>query len=526
MYQVSYFLTRNASSFPDRLAVASCDETLTWSELNEQSTKLANALLQRGIKKGDRLAIIWENSTTWMIVFYACQKLGVAMVPLNPRLLPKELNRIMNVVESTFLFVSSKYATMAQGIIDEDIALVQLVTEKKGDLDISLSWDEFITLGSTDAIKVDVCASDESIILFTSGTTGRSKGVVRTQGMVRDHALVLGIENRALYTEHEVMLTTSPLDHAGGLLCAMKMASLAGTMVLIDSLRPQSILQLIDKYRVTQIFMAPPLVYARLVKVPNWHIFDLTSIKDVLISAGSCQQSSVDAIYALFPKASLRVSWGSTETCSPTGAVLSRHQIEEEPSLLQSVGTLNPLVEVRLVGEAGEDVDDGSIGEAWVRSPMVCSGYLGDSRETFEAFEDGWFKTGDLLRRDERGYFYFVDRKKDVIKTGGENVYAQEVEQVILRHPSVLNCAVVAIPDKVYGEGIAVAMVLKPGLSIDGEELVSYSKKHLPSYKKPRYFATVDQLPVSERGKIRKDILRDQGLSLFQPLFSGNEKKR
>ena len=342
--------------------------------------------------------------------------------------------------------------------------------------------------------------------------------------MVREHALVLALESGGC-SKHEIMLTTSPFYHTGGLMCILKMAALAGTVVLVERFDAPAVLDMIERYEVTQLLMVPPVVYRRLTSCPKRADLTLPSVRDVLISGGRCDLGYARSIFELFPNARLRFSWGSTEACSITSIALDKTTLERRPELVSTVGTVNALVEVKLVDERGQDVKDGEVGEGLVRSPMVFQGYLGNVKESGQdVLAGGWLRTGDLLKRDAEGYYYLVDRLKDVIKTGGENVYALEIERVLLEHPYIADCAVVGVYDEVYEEGIAAAIVLEPGRTLDPDDLISFCRSHLPGYKKPRYWAVLDALPVNSIGKVQKAELRRRGRALFSPLPGINRK--
>jgi long-chain acyl-CoA synthetase len=379
-----------------------------------------------------------------------------------------------------------------------------------------MDWDSVMALGSTCEAQVDLAEDDEAVILFTSGTTGYSKGVMRTQRMVRDHALVLAIKNGEQDCP-EVMLTSSPLYHAAGLLCVLKMAALAGTLVLADKLEPTLVLGLIERYKATQVLMVPPVVYNRLAAHHGWESYDLSSVREAQVSAGRCSQAYAETIFSLFPQACLRVSWGSTETCSVTGGIVTRDELRCNPQLIEMVGTLNALFEVRLVDEEGNEVKGEAVGAALVRSPMVFKGYLGDCSDGEHAFDDGWFVTKDRLKRDGEGRYFFAGRSQDIIRSGGESVYAQEIEQVLLGHPDVLDCAVVGLPDEYYEETIGAAVVLRPCSELTQEQLLEWCKTRLAGYKKPRRWAIMDALPVNSMGKVVKERLREQADLLFGP---------
>ena len=218
----------------------------------------------------------------------------------------------------------------------------------------------------------------------------------------------------------------------------------------------------------------------------------------------------------MFPNCRVRPSWGSTEVCSATGANLSREELEAKPQLKRTVGMANRLTQIRLVDEQGNDVPAGSDGEALVKSCLVFSGYLGNPELTEKSFSDGWFRTGDIMRHDSDGYYYIMDRKKDMIKSGGENIYAQEIERVIQNYPPILDSAVIGIPDERFDEAVAAAVTLRNGYTLDVNDFIEFCRQHLPDFKKPRYLAVMEQLPTNDVGKIQKGVLRKNAGKLFK----------
>ena len=235
-------------------------------------------------------------------------------------------------------------------------------------------------------------------------------------------------------------------------------------------------------------------------------------------TGGKCSMDYVHKIFTMFPNCKLRPSYGSTEVCASCSAVLSREEVERRPELCKTVGRINANCEMKLVDNDGKEVPVGEVGEGLVRSPAVFRGYIKNEELNARVLRDGWFHTEDLLRRDEEGFYYLVDRKKDMIKTGGENVYAQEVEDVLRNHPSIFDCALIGVDDDRFGEAVAAAIVLNPGCTLSDEELIAYCRANLPSYKKPRYVAFVDELPHNVTGKIQKSVLRENADKLFRPV--------
>lgn len=377
--------------------------------------------------------------------------------------------------------------------------------------------------GGADFIEFDLNDSDESQAILTSGTTGTAKIVIKNQRMTRDYALKLALENENAF-EPEVLMTCCPLFHTGGMSQILRAAALGGTLVILEKLNASDVFSHIEKYKVTQTLLIPPLLYMRLAADKEALArHDLTSVRMAQYTGGKCSTEFVDTIFDMFPNCRVRSTYGSTETGSPICMIASRDDIKEHPELTISVGVPGPMYEVRIVRPDGTDCDVNEVGELLVRSSILFDGYWKNEELSNRVLVDGWFHTEDLLKRDENGFYYLVDRMKDMVKSGGENVYAQEVEDVLRNHPSIFDCAIIGVDDERFGEAVAAAIVLNEGMSITDSELTAFCKKHLPSYKKPRYVAFVDALPHNVTGKIQKSVLRENAMSLFRPVDFSQE---
>ncbi len=520
MLQCGIFLRAQARSHPDRAAVVSRERTLTYRELEQESARLANALSRRGITKGARIAVLMKNGVEWALLWYACQKLGAVMAPLHSRLKHDELVRAVSLAGAAALVYGPEFSEAAAAICGACWSVKRTICVGGEGIPSSERWEQLFLRKDDRAVQAPLEGTDPALLLFTSGTTGASKGVLRTQEMVALHGVTLALA-AGRSDRPPVMLTTAPLYHTGGLLCLFKMGVMGGTLVLPDRFDPAELPEQIARHRVTQLMLLPPVVYEWLYDGGHWRGCDLSSVEEVCVSAGKCTYEYAMHIFEMFPNCCLRPSWGATETCSVTGMALRREELEADPELIRSVGYVNAMNEVRIVDEQGKEVPEGEIGEAQVRSPMVFSGYLAHTGGGENVFAPGgWFRTGDLMRMDPgTRCYYFMDRKKDMIKTGGENVYAPDVERVIQQHPAVADCAVVAVPDPRYEEGVGAAIVLRPGCTLTPEELTEFCRTHLPSFQKPRYLALLDTLPVNSVGKVQKNVLRDHAAELFRPIF-------
>jgi acyl-CoA synthetase (AMP-forming)/AMP-acid ligase II len=510
-------LAGNAEKFPNRTAAIHGDNTMTYRQLNYEADRLANSMRRIGLKKGDRAAMLMKSGIEWLLAFYACQKLGVGLALIHLRLLPEEMLRMVALTGADTLICSAEYLPQARYIAEHSGTNVRMIAqgEKENSPDGAYSFEELMRGKDCSDAQEDITGDDESIILFTSGTTSLAKGVVRTHRMMSSYASVLTAEESP--GVDDIMLTPAPLYHATGICCVIKMLARAGTIILLDRFDCEEICLQVQKYHAAQIALVPPTSYRRLKASGFSEKYDFSSIKLAHVAAGKASQECFEDLFEMFPNAGVRLSWGSTEASNITSLILRREDIKNNRRLLASVGKVNPVSELRLVDDRGNVVEGAGKGEAFVRSPLLFSGYLNAPELTERSFSDGWFDMEDIMYRDEEGYYYLLDRKRDIIKTGGENVYAQEVEQDLLKNPAISECAVIGVPDKKYGEAIAAAIVLKDNCTLNGRDFIAFCRKVMPSFKKPKYWAFMTSLPKNDVGKVKKTLLRDQ-TDLFKPV--------
>lgn len=510
MYQVAYFLTRNATMFPHKPAVIYNDKILTYKELNCASNRLANHFRSLGIKKGDRVGMLVRNSLEIVILWYATQKIGATALPINLRLLTDEVTHILNDSRCVALVYSSMFSKLALESAASCPSLKQLIYKRIDDNEcIGIDLDALLSEGDDSEPVVDICGEDESVILYTSGTTGKSKGVMHTQQMVREYSYMMALETDPPNKPASV-LVQSPVFHLGGMQHIWRMAAVCGTLVMVNKFHPEEILRTLQQYKISELYLLPPILIKRLYDYPDWKNYDLSSVKAVMCTGGKCSRDISDMIFEMFPYSKIRLSYGSTEIFGPTTAYITKEMIQDRPELATTIGKLNNQVELRLVDDKMNDVPDGTPGEALIRSPMLFRGYLNLPERNKIAFEkDGWFHTEDVLYRTNDGYYFIVDRIKDMIKTGGENVYAQEVESSLRDMDDIFDCAVIGIPDPEMGEGVAAAIVTHDGKPLDPKKFLAECRQKMAGYRKPRYWCFMEELPANSIGKIQKSILRD-----------------
>ena len=498
-------LARHARKIPDEKAITLGTVVRTYRELDERVSRLANALRARNVSVGDRVAVLSSNCLEIVETYLASVRLGAICVPINFRLVAEEIAYLLNDSNSRAIVVDAARRPILD-VAEDNLThrLVRLVIADDT-VDGSEHYESALTQASArfDAVAVDEGAP--AFIMYTSGTTGRPKGAVLTHRNLVVHAFSVLLH---LGTPHDDAVTFSgvPLFHISGvsgyLICLM----VGGNYVIARSggFDPRESLDALESHRVTSCFFVPSQWQA-ICDVPDLAERDLTALRRIKWGAAPATTSLLSKLNHAFPKAQVVAAFGQTE-CSPVTCYL---QGDEATQKIGSVGKPILNVEVRIVDEDMNDVAAGAVGEIVYRGPTVMKEYWNRPDETAEAFTGGWFHSGDLVRRDSEGFIYVVDRKKDMIISGGENIYCAEIEDVLAAHPKVAEVALIGVPHTKWGE--APLAVIVPTASNDpptAEELVDLAREHLAGYKCPRRIWIVDALPRNSSGKVLKTQLR------------------
>lgn len=516
MLQPADFLKRNAALYPDRLAIVAQGTEVTYRRLDELSCRIASALRQSGIGRGDRVTCLLGNNGAFAVLFHALLKLGAVAVPLSKRLLADDVAFMVERTRAKALFFDSDKADCvreAASLCSFGGLLVQCGSD---DDRFALPWNRFKCIADevdAETLSGYASPSDESLIMFTSGTTGRPKAVVKTAEMVQMLFTIQLVEGHSYRHQPPVLYTQAPLFHMGGLCAMLKICAMEGTLVLESHFDPELIYHLMETYRVDQLYMIPPALFTRLYEHPARQGRTYPQVTEVQCAGGRTRDCDREAIFSLFPAAHLRTSFGSSECAMATVDYYTKSEYEEHPDRTLSVGRPCAFVTIKIVDEQGHIVPDGEPGEALLKSPTLFSCYLDQPLETANAFDgEGFFHTHDILYRAPEGFYVFVDRINDMIKTGGENVYAVEVERALQKMDGIVDCAVVGLEDNLYGESIAAAIVLDEDAagSFTPDGLIEHCRSHLAGFKKPRYLAIVDELPRNALGKVQKNVIRQQ----------------
>lgn len=524
MYGIANLLVKNARFFPERMAVADVNAELTYRELNEHVNKIANYFQETGLTKGHRVGFVCDNCIQFAELWLATQKIGVVAVFLNFRATRAELSRDVRRSHCEALFYSPKWKDIIsrRDLVGSDVK--HLISFGDGSIDGHIGLEYIYENVPADEPEVEISETDWSTILFTSGSTGLSKGVVRTHRMIFEYAMQMAAEHEFYKTDRVSILSHSPLFHTGGLSMLMKALALCGSYVGINGIEADTIGSLIEKYSITQLFFVPPVNIMRLAASETFGKYDTSSVNFIWATGGKLSLEYVLAMIELFPGVRIKTSYGGTEFCAACSISfrMTADEVRADPGFLESAGYIGQFADVRLVDDEGRDVAPGEMGEVWVKAPFVMLEYLDSPEDTAEVFENGWYKTGDVFSMDEKGLMYFSDRKSAMIKTGGENVYPNEVESVLRKHPHIVDCAVVAQPDPKWTEAVAAAIV-PDSPDIDLLDVIEFAKNNLAGYRKPQYYCVVEDLPRTASAKIDRRALLDKSKYTFRNLKSITE---
>ena len=512
-----HFLQESAARYPDRAAIVHQDPprvgetaTKTYRELDEDSSRFAAGLVSLGVAKGDRVAYYIRNSPELITGFYGILKAGAVPVPCNAMYRAEELVYRLKDSGATVLLCEVDLYPTARQVISETVVSHVIAAGGTVNGDV-INWDEFLAANSPLAVfpSIDV-DRDLALLPYTGGTTGVPKGSMLTHANMVANAVQFrdwfGYE-----PGEEIFIAALPLFHIGGIAGVMNVpVAAAGTIVLFRRFDPERVLQAIQDYRATR-FLGVPTMYIALLNHEATGSYDLTTLRPSRTSAAPLPRAVKESFDAMVGHEVLVEGYGLTETSPLT------HANPVHAARAGSIGLPLPDTEARVFDPdvGAEEMPLGEIGELALRGPQVMQGYWNRSQESGEAIRNGWFYTGDLAYMDERGYFFIVDRKKDVINAAGFKVWPREVEETLYLHPSIRLAAVLGVPDDYRGETVKAVIALKDAHGFATEELarndiLAHCRQRLANYKVPRIVDFRDELPVSAAGKVLRRALRDE----------------
>jgi fatty-acyl-CoA synthase len=506
-------LARHALMQPDATALRFLGVTTTWGELNRRVTALAGALSRRGVAFGDRVLILMLNRTEFVESFLAVNKLGAIAVPVNFRMTPPEIAFLVSDCQARVVITEAVLANVATAVGDIDPALSTVIVAGGTTDDDVIGYDDLIAVEGAEPEPVDIPNDSPALIMYTSGTTGRPKGAVLTHNNLAGQAMTFLFTNGA-DLNNDVGFIGVPLFHIAGI-GNMIIGLLLGRPTVIYPLGafdPGALLDVLEAEGVTGIFLVP----AQWQAVCAEQQANPRKLQLRVLSWGAAPASDtlLRSMSETFPGTQILAAFGQTEMSPVTCMLLGDDAIRK----MGSVGKVIPTVSARVVDDNMNDVPVGEVGEIVYRAPTLMAGYWNNPKATAEAFAGGWFHSGDLVRQDEEGYIWVVDRKKDMIISGGENIYCAEVENVLAAHPAVVEVAVIGRADEKWGE-VPVAVVAVH-TDLDLGDLDHFLSERLARYKHPKAVEIVDALPRNPAGKVLKTELRAR-FSAARPVDAG-----
>jgi len=502
------YISRSACHFRTSTALIFEDKKLTYEELDRRTNRLAQGFSALGLKMGDRVAIQSWNRPEIVETEVACYKAGFVRIPINARLSAAEAVEIINNAEVSAFITDGKHG---KAILSQELAMntVKQFICLDEPLEGKIHYETLLAKSSDVPPEVEVEPDDLAVLTYSSGTTGKLKGIMQSYGnrlaMIRKALMFPEVRLKP----GDIFVHVGPITHASGMLL-MPVMFAGACNVIIGRFDVQALLETIQRERGNYTMLVPAMIHMILAH-PDIRQYDLSSLNGIFYGAAPISPAVVEQAIALFGPI-LSQGYGMSETTSFVSILTASEHVEALkncPARLSSCGRPVFDTEVRVVDEEGRDVKPGEMGEIIMRGPDIMQGYYRNPELTAETIRDGWIHSSDMAKVDEEGYIYIVDRKKDMIISGGFNVYPSEVENVLYTHPAVFEACVLAVPDEKWGEAIKAVVVLKSGAQVTTEDLIDHCGKSLSGFKKPRSIDFVPELPKNPNGKIAKRLIKD-----------------
>lgn len=507
---VGYFPTKNARNYPDKTAVVFKGSRMSFKETNDRACCLANSLLEMGIEKGDRVCILLNNCHNYMEIYFACAKIGAISTPINNKFSESEIAYIMNNSEAVTLIAGHEFIATINSIRSELPHLKHLIYLGK-ETDGALSYGAVIDCADPVEPHLDMDDDETIFLVYTSGTTGNPKGAMLTHRTMLSACQAITIHRQM--THKDIYVYSAPLYHVAGI-CGMIATFFVGaTSVILEGFEPKLVLEAIEKEKATTAFLVPTMLMS-ILDDPDLKNYNLSSIRRIFYGAAPMPPPLIDRALKEM-KVNFFQAYGMTEVNAGYITYLGEedHIIGDDPEKerrLYSVGREGINAEVRIFSEEDRELPNGEIGEVVLRGQHIMKGYWKDPEKTARTLRNGWMHTGDMGYFDDGNYLFLVDRKKDMVISGGVNIYPREIEDVLLEHPSVKETAVIGVPDEKWGEAIKAFIILEEAYSATEDEIIEHCKSFLASFKKPKYVEFVNDFPRNPSGKVLKKVLRER----------------
>jgi len=492
-----------AERSPNAIALFYEDRVVTHGELNSWGNRIARALCASGLKRGDRLGVMLPNSPLYLAVVYGAAKAGIALILLNYRFTSAEISHQLGDASASAVLFDTHFQDRVDDVCKQLPSLLRIAAgERQADFVMHI---DVISAGQSDLDPgYSVSENDILVLQYTSGTTGKPKGAIITH---RNRSLAFLHWSIAYgFDRSDVSLHTGPFHHSAPFGLTLCQLCLGGSVVVMPAFKADDVLRLVEKHRVTWSFMVPYMysaIFALFADKPS--LFNLSSLRILLSGASPLPTVVKQRILKLFPNAGLTEFYGATEA-----GTITTLQPQDQIRKIRCVGKPVFGSEIKVVDAGGAPVGVGEVGEIFIKTPSLFDGYFNDPQKTAAAFNDGWCTLGDLGRIDDEGYLYIVDRIKDVIKSGGVNIYPSEIEEVLLTYPDVMEVAVIGIPDDRWGEAVHAIVMMQPNVLLDVPALMAHCREKLADYKLPKSVEVRCDMPRSAAGKILKRMLRDE----------------
>jgi fatty-acyl-CoA synthase len=508
MMRLHDFLDYQARDYPDVDFAIYGEKVMSYEDARRLSNQIGNALIEIGLEKGDRVAYLSKNSIEYPALLFGCSRAGVAPVPLNYRLAPLELKYIINDSEAKALIVSPEYVDDMNSVRDQFDTVKHFIVADHNPAEGFEAFYPWVKSSPETEPQREVTPDDDLYQMYTSGTTGNPKGAVLLHRAVTTQ--IHQFQYRRPREIGERNLIVAPMYHAAAAITTLATVAAVGTLVIKEAFDPVDVIEELSKGNIVHVTLVPAMIQACLVNVPDAAERSYDSLKTISYGASPIAEETLRNAMDVF-QCEFWQGYGMTETTAVL-AQLSHDDhlkaLDGNPHILLAAGRAVLGTQIKIVDDDDNEVPPGTVGEICGRGPQIMSGYWNLDEATEKALKGGWMHTGDAGRVDEEGYIYIEDRVKDMIISGGENVYPREIENCIFQHQAIADCGVIGIPSEKWGETIHAVIVLKKDATLELEEIIEFCRERIAHFKCPKTVEFIDELPRNPSGKVLKKDLR------------------